>query len=909
MPSQRPDPDALLAQVQAEEVKQARGKLKIFFGAAPGVGKTYAMLEAARKVGKEGADVVIGYVEPHCRPDTQALVLGLDVLPRLEIDYRGTKLYEFNLDAALALHPQILIVDELAHSNAQGVTHTKRWQDVMQLLEAGIDVYTTLNVQHLESLNDIIAQITGVVVRETVPDSVFESADEVELVDLPPDNLIERLREGKVYIPREAERAIANFFTKGNLIALRELALRRMAERVGEQMDVYRDKHAVHGTWPARDRLLVCIGPSPFAERLVRATRRMAASLKAPWIAVHIEGPNDANLSESSREQLTQTLRLVEQLGGETVTLSGQNIADELIQYARSRNVTKIVVGKPRQPLWKELFRGSLVYGLTRKCGDIDVYVISGDLPPTTTPLRPPRIIPGSRLNYLWATGVVLICTGISAILSRQLAPTNLAMIYLLGVVAVALWLGRGPSIFTAIISVAVFDFCFVPPRWTFAVGDTQYVFTFLVMLITGLIISTLTGRVQFQAESARRRERRTAALYAIGRELTATQSREQIAKIAVQHVMAAVDVQATVLLPDKDQKLVAFGQNLNDTSLNIHSEAVAKWAFDHGQTAGRGTATLPGSQGLYLPLQTSRKSVGVLGVIPLSSKSVDFDQIHLLEAFAGLIALALERAELEAEADQVRLDIETERMRSSLLSTVSHDLRTPLSIIIGAGSTLLEGEQTLEPKLRRELITSIIDESERLNRLVANLLDMTRLQAGALEVRKQWQPVEEVVGATLARLSRQLADHPVTTNIAADLPFVPLDDLLIQQVLINLLENAVRHTPAGTPVEISARRETDSIVIEVADRGPGLPQGELNRLFEKFYQPATSKNRIGAGLGLAICRGIVQLHGGKIEAANHPGGGAIFRFFLPLDGTPPPLPDKDLLPTIPDDDGKGTAT
>jgi two-component system, OmpR family, sensor histidine kinase KdpD len=903
---QRPDPDALLARVQADEAKQARGKLKIFFGAAPGVGKTYSMLEAARKVGKEGADVVIGYIEPHCRPETQALILGLDILPRLELQYRGTTLFEFNLDAALELHPQILILDELAHTNAPGVVHTKRCQDVLRLLDAGIDVYTTLNVQHLESLNDVIAQITGVVVRETVPDSIFEQADEVELVDLPPDDLLERLREGKIYIAREAERAIANFFTKGNLIALRELALRRTAERVGEQMDVYRDEHAVRGTWPARERLLVCIGPSPFASRLVRATRRMAASLKSPWVAVHVESPDDALLSAADKDQLTQTLRLVEQLGGETATLSGQSIGDELIQYARSRNVTKIVVGKPKQPRWKELFHGSLVNELARKCGDIDVYVISGDPQPATPPAAPTRELFESKRGYLWAMLVVLACTAVSAPLSLylHLNPANLAMIYLLGVVAVALRLGRGPSILASVVSVLAFDFVYVPPYWKFSVADTEFFLTFVVMLLTGLVISTLAARVQFQVQSARRRERRTAALYAMSRELAATQTREQIARIAVQHVTAAADVRAVVLLPEKgdrsnlceapgaDQRSLGPSRQFGPVpsfALSVHDEAVAKWVLENGQIAGRGTATLPGSEGVYLPLPTARGTVGVLGVIPSgSAQSVDVEQLHLLEAFAGLIALALERADLELEADQVRLDIETERLRSSLLSAVSHDLRTPLSVITGASSTLLDNDQSLGHDVRRELAASILDESERLNRLVANLLDMTRLQAGALEVRKQWQPIEEVIGAAIARVARHLDGRNVTTHVAGDLPFVPLDDLLIQQVLVNLLENATRYAPADTPIEISARQEGESIVIEVADRGPGLPPVDPSRLFEKFYRAGESTTRTGAGLGLAICRGIVQLHGGKIEAANRAGGGAVFRFSLPFEGEPP---------------------
>jgi len=792
----------------------------------------------------------------------------------------------------------------MAHTNAPGTTHTKRWQDVLRLLEAGIDVYTTLNVQHLESLNDVIAQITGVVVRETVPDSVLEQADEVELVDLAPDDLLDRLREGKVYIPREAERAVANFFTKGNLIALRELALRRTAERVGEQMDVYRKEQAVRGTWPARERLLVCVGPSPFAARLVRAARRMAASLKAPWVAMHVETPQAANQSSADREQLSQTLRLVEQLGGETVTLSGYSVADELLNYARSRNVTRIIVGKPQQPRWKELLRGSLVYELTRKCGDIDVYVITGDPQPPAAPAVPSAAVPTSRLGYFGAVLVVTGCTGLSALLSPYLAPTNLVnlvMVYLLGVVAVSLWLGRGPSILASLLSVAAFDFCFVPPQWTFAVADTQYLLTFLVMLLTGLVISTLTARVQFQAESARRRERRTAALYAISRELAATQNHEQIARIALKHVGEASDVRAVVLLPDRDRKLVPAGAQPDSLVLSQHDEAVARWVLEHGQTAGRGTATLPGAEGVYLPLTTSRGTVGVLGVAPSgAAQTLDLEQLHLLEAFAGLVALAIQRAELEAEADRIRLDIETERLRSSLLSAVSHDLRTPLSVITGASSTLLDSGQSLDAKVRRELAASILEESERLNRLVANLLDMTRLQAGALEVQKQWQPPEEVIGAALARLSRQLKDHPVATHIAPDLPFAPLDDLLVQQVLVNLLENAARHTPPGTPVEVSARQEGNSVLIEVADRGPGLPPGDPSRLFEKFYRAGDSASRMGAGLGLAICRGVVELHGGKIQAENRPGGGAAFRFSLPLEGGPPAVNLQDALPVAP---------
>jgi two-component system sensor histidine kinase KdpD len=898
MDQHRPDPDALLARVQAEATKQARGRLKVFFGAAPGVGKTYAMLEAGRKQAKEGMDVWVGYVEPHSRPETQALVLGLDVLPRLELHHRGIRLLEFDLNAALTQHPQLILVDELAHTNAPGLTYAKRWQDVMRLLDAGIDVYATLNVQHLESLNDVVAQITGVAVRETVPDSVFDEADEVELVDLAPDDLLERLREGKVYVAREAERAMANFFAKGNLIALRELALRRTAERVGAQMDVYRTEHAVVPTWPARERILVCVGPSPFAPRLVRATCRMAASLKAPWVAVHVETPADARMSDADRERLAEATRLAEQLGGDTATVSGHDVADEMIHYARSHNVTKIVVGKPKHPRWRELFRRPLVYDLTRKCGDIDVYVISGDPQPGAAAgalSAPPR---RSRLDYLWALLVVGICTALGVVLSRYLAPTNLAMIYLAGVVAVALRFGRGPSILASIVGVAAFDLFFVPPQGTFAVADTQYVLTFTVLLLTGLVISTLVARVGFQAESARARERRTAAFYALSRELAGTQGRDQIARIALRHVRAASDVRAAVLLPGENQCLVPLGADVGGFQPSSHDEAVARWVFEHGQMAGRGTSTLPGAEGVYLPLAASLGTVGVLGVVPAEPQRVmDPEHLHLLQTFAGLIALAVERANLAAEAERIRVEMETERLRSSLLSTVSHDLRTPLSVITGASSTLLDSGQTLDPTVRRELAESILEESERLARLVGNLLDMTRLQAGALEARRQWQPVEEVIGAALGRLSRPLEDRQVATHVAPDLPFIPLDDLLIQQVLVNLLENAIRHTPPGSPIDVTAMADAESVVVEVADRGPGLPQGDTDRLFAKFFRAGDTAGRPGTGLGLAICRGIVELHGGTIQASNRPGGGAVFRFSLPRGGNPPAPPLEEPQP------------
>jgi two-component system sensor histidine kinase KdpD len=897
MNDRRRDPDALLRRVQAEEAKKARGKLKIFFGAAPGVGKTYTMLEAGREQAREGVDVLVGYIEPHVRPETQALVLGLDVLARKEVPYRGTKLVEFDLEAALAQRPQLILVDELAHSNAPGMTHAKRWQDVMRLVEAGISVYTTLNVQHLESLNDVVAQLTGVAVAETVPDSVFEEADEVELVDLPADDLLERMREGKVYVPHQAERATQGFFKKGNLIALRELALRKAAEHVGAEMEDYREQHGLTGPRPITERLLVCVGPSPFSARLVRATRRMARSLKAPWIAVHVETPTDSRLSEKDREQLSQTLNLVEQLGGETATLSGHSLTDELIHYARSRNVSKIIVGKPNRPRWKEFLQGSLVYELTRKCGDIDVYVISGDPGKGASPVSAQPIPRTSSANaYFASLAMVVVCTLVSWPLSLFLSATTLIMVYLLGVVVVATQFGRGPSTLASVLGVAAFDFFFVPPFFTFAVHDTQYLFTFAVMLATALTISTLTTRVTFQAETARTRERRTASLYAISHQLAAARTVEQIAVATVRHVSEAVDGKVTILLAGPGGgPLAPISSETASFDDGPHDEAVARWVFDHGEIAGHGTATLPGSAALYLPLRASHGIVGVLGVLPNSPwRPVDPERLHLLDTLAGLVALAVERVQLAAEAARIRVQMETEKLRSSLLSAVSHDLRTPLSVITGAASTLADGIETLPSNLRRELLDSILDEAGHLNRLVANLLDMTRLEAGVLELHKDWQSLEEIVGASLAHLSQQLKSHPVVTHLQPDLPFMPMDDLLIQQVLVNLLENAAKYSPPGAPIELTAFTNETMLTVEVADRGLGLSESELAHVFEKFYRAPGSSGRPGAGLGLTICRGIVELHGGQIEAENRPGGGAVFRFTLPLAASQPEIPSTE---------------
>jgi two-component system sensor histidine kinase KdpD len=887
MSQPRPDPDALLARVKEAEARERRGKLKVFFGAAPGVGKTYAMLEAAREAKADGRDIVVGYVETHGRAETDALLQGLEVVAARHVPYQGITLREMDLDAVLARRPGIAVVDELAHTNAPGSRHAKRWQDVVELLDAGVDVYTTMNVQHVESLNDVVAKVTGVVVRETVPDSVLEQADEVEIIDLPPDDLLERLREGKVYVPAQAEEAVRSFFRKGNLIALREMALRRTAERVDAQMRTYMREHAVPRTWPVAERLLVCVGPSPHSARLVRAAKRMADRLGAEWIAVYVETPGHARMTQEARDRVVQTLRLAEQLGATTVTASGARMSDEILALARARNVTKIVVGKPGRRRWTRVIAGSIVDAVVDGSGEVDVYVIGAEREEGAAPVRR-RALPTNWREYGGAALVVAAATGVAALMAATFVLANLVMVYLLGVLIVATRLGRGASLLASVLSVAAFDFFFVPPRFTFAVSDTQYLVTFAVMLLVALVISDLATRIRAQAEGARERERRTAALYAMSRDLGRAQSVGEIVDAAGRHVAEVFGTEVAFLLPGAGGTLTAQAGLATSFAPDASDRGVAQWVFEHRQAAGMGTTTLPGARGLYLPLAAARGTLGVLGVRPADPHAFDApDQLHQLETFANQTALALERARLADEARQAEVHMETERLRNSLLSSVSHDLRTPLATITGAATTLLGDAHGMDAGVRRELLESVRDEAERLNRLVQNLLEMTRLESGALKLRREWHAMEEVVGAALRRCERALAGRRRDVRVPPDLPLVPMDDVLIEQVVINLLDNAAKYTPAGAPIAITVTGDPERVTVEVSDRGPGLPPGTEERIFEKFYRTGAAPAR-GAGLGLAIAKGIVDAHGGRIWAHNLPEGGVAFFFSLPVTGTPP---------------------
>jgi two-component system, OmpR family, sensor histidine kinase KdpD len=907
MSEERPNPDALLAAVQREEARGHRGKLKVFFGMAAGVGKTYAMLEEARARAAEGADVLVGYAEPHIRPETEALLLGLDILPYRLAEYRGATLKEFDLDAALARKPSLVCVDELAHTNAPGSRHEKRWQDVMELLDAGVSVYATLNVQHLESVNDLVERITGVKVRETLPDAVLERADEVELVDIAPEELLERFHEGKVYRPEQAERAAKHFFTKGNLIALRELALRLTADRVDAQMQDFRRANAVRAIVPAAEHILVCVGPSPLSARLVRSARRLAAGLKVPWVAVYVETPASARLSPQDRQRVDQTLRLAEQLGAKTITLRGERVAEEVLAYARAKNVTKIVVGKPQQSRWRDLLLGSAVDDLIRHSDEIDIYVIRGpaeEAEPNPNAARPRRTRDWKGYGSAIATtaaataGGWLLFHGFHTPDEARkplLENVNILMLYLLGVLWVATRHGRGAAILASVLGVAAFDFCFVPPYLTLTVHDQQYVVTFAVMLLTALTISTLTHRVREQADAARERERRTQTLLALSRDLAAARSTEEIASATVRHTGEVLGERAILLLADADRRLTVRGDSAGlPVPLDPKENGVAQWVFEHDRIAGAGTATLPAVSGTYFPAKAARGPVGVLGILPTatngSAAGIRPEQRQMVEAFASQAALALERAALAEETRAAWERVEAEFLRNTLLSGVSHDLRTPLAAITGAVTVLTESGHRLTPEARSSMLATIQSEAERMERLINNLLDMTRLESGGLVLKKEWQPLQEVVGSSLHQLDRRLAGREVIIDLPPSLPLVQFDGVAVGQVLVNLIDNALEYTPPSSPIEIAARASDGEVIVEVADRGPGLPPGTERRVFDKFFraQPSEKQGRRGIGLGLAICRGIVEAHGGKISAANRPGGGAVFRFTLPRTGTAP---------------------
>ena len=878
----RPSPEAMLKLAQAEEDHLSKGQMKMFLGYAAGVGKTYSMLTVAQQLKKEGVDVVVAYAESHGRQETDALLQGLEVLPRALIEYQGVLLPELDIDAVLSRKPQVALVDELAHTNAPGSRHEKRWQDVQEVLNAGIDVYTTVNIQHFESLKDIVAQVTGVIVRETVPDILLDQADDIRLIDIPPDELLQRLHEGKVYVPAQAVQAMEKFFQPGNLIALRELSLRHTAIRVDEQMRAYMETRALPGPWPRRERLLVCISGSPFSEKLMRITRRLANGMKAPWNAVYIETPGGDAYTRENRERIWHELRLAENMGAEVTTITGASVSDSLVDYAVRHNITKIVVGKPAKSRLRAVLRPPVVDEIIRKSGHIDVYVVSiGAIESTASPHQK---APKKHLwqRYCTACALVGMASLICSALNPFLSLTNMVMTYLLAVVAAAFWLGRRSAVLSALLSVLTFDFFFVPPRYSFAVADTQYVLTFIGLVVVGIVISTLATRGRDRAEVIRTREVQTASLYYISRDLAAAGDVSMILQAVQKNLHESLNAEPFFFSPDKEHlRFVPFdGQQAPDSK----EQAVAGWTFSNQQAAGCGTATLGSANYLYLPLKTSASILGVLGVKLAEASGYTSPQIRLLlDAFAGQTAMAMERVQLAKVAEQAKILTTRENLERALLNSISHDLRSPLASITGILSSLREQSMQLSDQAKQDLLATAAEEATRLNRFVTNLLNMTRLDAGVVKLRTEACDVQDLISCALAQIEQQIQHRPVTILLPPDMPLVPMDMGLMTQVLVNLLENAVKFSPGDSEIRISVRLDETLLHIEVEDHGPGVPDSDLEGIFEKFYQVPTPEGRGGTGLGLSICKGIVEAHGGQIRAQNHQDKGFTVSVDLPL--------------------------
>jgi two-component system sensor histidine kinase KdpD len=880
----RPSPDALLDAAGREG--RARGRLKIFLGAAPGVGKTYEMLQTARARLREGVDVVIGIVETHGRAETQALVEGLEIVPRQRVGYRGRTVEEMDLDAILARRPALVLVDELAHSNAPGSRHPKRHQDVEELLGAGIDVLTTINIQHVESLNDVVAQITRVRVRETVPDRILDLADDIEIVDLSPGDLIRRLEEGKVYLPDNAERALAHFFSPGNLTALRELALRRTAQRVDDQLLTHMQANAIAGPWAAGERILVCVGDDPRGAGLVRHAKRLADRLRAPWTALVLETNRMALLPEAERDRIAGVLRLAQSLGADAVTLPATRatLAEDVVAYARDNNVTQIVIGKSDRSRWFELLHGSVVHDLVRRAGTIAVQVVAGEELPSARRTPPARPAPAfSPTPYVAAMAATAVGLGFSLLVEPYIGIESVDLVFLTAVVGMAVRFGLWPSLATVILASLAYNFFFLPPTWTFTIADPTNVAALVLFAVVAVVVSNLAARAREQAVAARLRAHTTEALYGFSRKLATSGTLDDVLWASAYQIASMTRLSVVLVLPGSDGLEVAAAYPPEDR-LDASDLAAARWTFENGVPAGRGADTLPGAHRLYLPLRTARGTIGVIGLdSPQPGALLTPDERRLLDALADQAALAIERVHLVADLDRARRDAETDRLRQALLTSLSHDLKTPLAAILGSAGALRDLDALLDGAAKTELLGTILEEAERLNRFIANLLDMTRLEAGALAPKLGAHDLADIISGALSRAGALLPAGRVRRDLPADLPMVEIDPILLEQALFNLLDNAAKH--GGGTVTLEAREEGGRVVMRIMDEGPGLPPEDAERVFGKFYRVSKADGvPAGTGLGLAIARGFVEAMGGTLSAANvaEDGTGAVFTLSLP---------------------------
>lgn len=883
MSDNRRNPEKLLHRAQEEERKEKRGKLKIYLGAAPGVGKTHEMLQDALEELDKGLDVVVGIVESHGRTEIIEMLNEFDILSRQEVEYHARKLFEFDLDAALKRNPGLILMDEMAHTNAPGLRHDKRWQDIKELLDRGVNVWTTLNVQHIESLNDDVAQIIHAPVKETVPDSMIELADTIELVDLPPDELLKRLKEGKVYFPQQAAFAAENFFRKGNLIALRELALRVTAERVGADVLLYRQGEGIKHIWPVRDKILVCVGPKPESLQLIRAAKRIANSLQAEWIAVYVDTPQ-LQSSEDNRNNAIKKLRLAEQLGAETRILAGFDMVNELLNFAHERNVTQIMIWKNIRSRWRAWFFRDLANELVKKSGEIDVYIMTGE-PVKTKPVKLKEYdfhIPWR--SYLLSIGIVILTTFINFMLYPYLASSNVIMVYLLGVTLVALIGGTGPSILASLLSVLAYSFFFIEPYYNIIVTNIEYLFTLVVMLLVSQVISYLTILIRRQAESARKIQHQTSILYTLSRKLSNARGVDKLLDIGTHYLSETFNSHAVGLLPTNSH-LEIHTIHQTENSLDPKEMSIAQWVYELGQMAGFGTDTLSFSKALYVPLLASQGTIGVLRILPNNNQFYSPEDMHLIESFANQIALAIEVDRLQDQKRKNELLMQSDGLYTTLLQSISHDLRTPLISVIASASTLIEVGETLDIGDIKKIATSIYSETEQLNRLINNLLQITYLESTNVKIRKISVPLKEIIDHVINISAKKLMNRKVNINLAEDVPLILCDNSLIEEVLINLIDNAIKFTPPESPITIQIDTTAYNVIVSIEDRGPGIMPDEVNKLFEKYYRGRQLTTERGLGLGLAICKMIIELHGGDIWAVSNKETGATFRFSLPISG------------------------
>ena len=887
---QRPSPEALLETLRREE--SPAGRLKIFVGAAPGVGKTYEMLQQARARKSDGYDIIVGIVETHGRRETQALLEGIEVIPRRQLEYKGQWLEEMDLDAIIARRPQIVLVDELAHTNAPGSRHPKRYLDVEELLNLDINVYSTVNIQHIESLNDVVAQITHVRVRETVPDSVFDRADAIELVDITPDDLIQRLKEGKVYVPKQAERALEHYFSPGNLTALRELALRRTAERVDEQLLTHMQAHAIPGPWAAGERILVCISEDARAAGLVRYAKRLADRLHAPFTVLHVETRRGLQFSEEERDRIADTLRLAEALGGEAITVpnSERSVADEIVGFSQANNITQIIIGKSSRSRWFEILYGSVVHELVRRSGHISVNVIAGEeFARDPIPRKSIRAAESSSPFNLWpylaAVLTVTAALGISAAIQPLFGIENVDLVFLTAVVGVAARWGLWPSLLATVASSLCYNFFFLPPIYTFTITDPTNIAAFVFFTVVAIVVSQFAAHGRTQTVAAQQRVRTVELLYAFSRKLAGAGTMDDVLWATAYQAALMLKVRVVLLLPEAGSIKVKAGYPPEDV-LDEADMAAATWAWQNNRAAGRGSQTLPGAKRLFLPMRTGRGAIGIMGIDsdkpgPLLTP----DERRLLDALTDQSALAIERIRLVEDMDRAKRTIETDRLRSALLTSISHDLKTPLAAVLGAASTLRSMSGALDEQAKSDLVATIIDESERLNRFIANLLDMTKLESGAIVPNSALHDLGEVVGSALERASKIFSAHRVEVELAKDLPMVEIDPILFEQVVFNLLDNAAKYAPVGTTIRIQSWQEQDHVAVEVMDEGTGIPAGDMEHIFDKFYRARKVDHVLaGTGLGLAISRGFVEAMHGTIFGANRGDRtGAVFTIRLPV--------------------------